>query len=78
MVLRCNRQEVSIRFLETGGVLLPEQVMQEHPHRIHAEPLRPAQFLIDLLRIKAAGLPHPSSLIALDGIKLLPTNQGWV
>ena len=41
-----------------GGVLLPRQVVQEHPHRRHAEALGPAELLVDRGRIERVGLPH--------------------
>src|SRR5580698_4493742 len=58
VVLGGNRQKGVDSFLETGSVLLPEEVVQEDPHRVHAQTLSPTQFLVDLLRIKAGGLPH--------------------
>src|SRR5579862_794987 len=43
---------------EAGGILLPEQVMQEHAHGVHAQAFGPAEFLVDLLRIESGCLPH--------------------
>ena len=61
---------------EAGGVLLPQQIVQKHPHGIHAQALRPAQFPVNLLRVEGGRCHISSSLIALAGIKLLPTGQG--
>jgi hypothetical protein len=37
---------------------LPEQVVQEYAQRVHPESVRPSQFFVDLLRIKALCLLH--------------------
>src|SRR2546429_5682980 len=57
-MFRCNRQKLVDALLETISVLLPEQVMQEDAHRVHAEGFGPAKFLVDLFRIKSRLLPH--------------------
>jgi hypothetical protein len=44
--------------LEAGGTLLPQQIVQKDAHGIHAQALRPTQFLVDLLRIELGRLPH--------------------
>ena len=43
---------------EARLVLLPEQIVEEYPHGVHADALRPAQFEIDPFRIERFGLPH--------------------
>src|ERR1700721_507591 len=43
---------------ETCGIMLPKQIGRKHAHGIHANLLRPSQFLINFLRIKGLGLPH--------------------
>jgi hypothetical protein len=39
-------------------ILLPEQVVQEDAHGVHAQTFRPAQLLVDLLWIESLRLPH--------------------
>ena len=39
-------------------VLLPGQVVQEHPHRRHPEALGPPEFLVNRGRVERVGLPH--------------------
>ena len=56
--LRGDARNRSIRCAVAGGVLLPRQVVQEHPHRLHAEVLGPAELLVDGLRVERVGLPH--------------------
>src|ERR1700730_17195686 len=51
---------------ESLGVLLPEQIVQKHPHGVHAELLRPSQLQVDPLRIEGVRLPH---LQLIDGVR---------
>ena len=44
--------------LKALRILLPEQVVQEHAHGVHADALGPAQFAVDGGRIEGVGLPH--------------------
>jgi len=57
MVLRGNRQKRIKPFAETRRILLPQQIMQKHAHRIHANAFRPSQLFVDLLRIEGSLLP---------------------
>ena len=60
-----NRQKGIHALLEARRILLPQRVMQEHPHGGHAHALRPAQLLVDRGGIEARRLPH---LQLVDGI----------
>src|SRR5262249_735974 len=64
MVLGSDGQKLIEALLESGCVLLPKQIVQEHAHGVHAQGFSPAEFLIDLRRIEAVGLPH---LELIDG-----------
>src|SRR6202022_4440658 len=55
---RRDRQELVNALLKTGGILLPEQVVQEDAHGVHAHRFSPSQFLFDLFGIKRRLLPH--------------------
>ena len=37
-----NRQESIDSLLEPVGILLPQQIVQEHSHRVHAQSRSPA------------------------------------
>src|SRR5262252_1292275 len=58
MMLRGDGQKLIDAFLETVGVPLPKQIVEEDAHGVHAERFRPAQFLIDLIWIERGLLPH--------------------
>src|SRR5215469_7365631 len=58
VVTRGDGKKLIESLTETGGILLPEQIMQEHPHGIHAKAFGPAEFFLDLIWVKGAGLPH--------------------
>ena len=58
LMLRGDVEEAIDPLAITVGVLLPRQVVQEHPHRRHAETFGPAELLVDRLRIEGVGLPH--------------------
>src|SRR2546425_1102776 len=55
---RSNRQEAVDAFLKTGGVLLPQQVVQKNAHGVHAHRFGPGEFLLDLFGIEGGLLPH--------------------
>ena len=74
LMLVGDRQECVDPLLKSGRVLLPQQIVQEHAHRIHADGLRPAQFLVDLLRIKRCRLPH---FQLIDGIPRDVIRTDW-
>jgi hypothetical protein len=57
-MFRADREKRIHPLPETGRILLPQQIMQEDPHGVHAQPLGPPQLLVDLLRIKRRRLPH--------------------
>jgi hypothetical protein len=44
--------------LEAFGILLPELVLQEDAHGVHADALRHAEFFVVELRIPGGGLKH--------------------
>jgi hypothetical protein len=44
--------------LEAGGVLRPQQVVQEDAHGVHAQTRGPAEFEVDALGVEGLGLPH--------------------
>ena len=44
--------------LITLGILLPDQVVEEDAHGVHADVLSPAELAIDLRRVEAIALPH--------------------
>lgn len=54
----CSDGQESVEPLLESGCILPKQVMQENPHRIHAQAFGPAEFLVDLLWIERFRLPH--------------------
>jgi len=58
-------EELFETLLETLRILLPEFVVQEHAHGVHADCLRPAELLVDLRRVEGVGLPH---LELVDGV----------
>ena len=50
---------------EAGGVLLPEEIVEEDAHGVHADGFGPAEFGIDALWIEGVRLPH---LELVDGV----------
>ncbi len=58
MMLRRDGQKAVDAFLKTCGILLPEQVVEKDPHRVHAHRLCPGEFGIDLGRVEGCLLPH--------------------
>jgi hypothetical protein len=51
-------QELVNPLLESGGVLLPQQVMKKNSHGVHAHGFGPSELGIDLNRIEGHLLPH--------------------
>jgi hypothetical protein len=43
---------------EAGGILLPEQVVEENAHCVHADAFRPAELQVDALGVEGRRLPH--------------------
>jgi len=58
MVSGRNPQKHADPLLEAWRVLLPKQIVEEHPHGVHAEPLRPPELEVDPLGIERGRLPH--------------------
>ncbi|HXM94518.1 MAG TPA: hypothetical protein VOA64_09735 [Candidatus Dormibacteraeota bacterium] len=61
---RRDTQETVNALLKTGGILLPEQVVEKDAHGVHAQRFGPSQFVIDLGGIEGGLLPH---LQLIDG-----------
>jgi hypothetical protein len=57
-VFRGDIQKGGDALPKAARILLPEQVVQKNPHRVHAQLLRPSELDIDALRIERVGLPH--------------------
>ena len=55
---RCDGEKRVDALLKSLRILLPEKVVQEHAHRVHADSLGPSQLAIDGRRIEGVGLPH--------------------
>ena len=53
-----DREKLVDPLLEAFRVLLPQQIVQEDAHGVHAQAFGPAEFLVDLLRIEGVRLPH--------------------
>ena len=70
MVARGNGKKAIDAALKSGGVLFPDQVMQEHAHGIHAYLLGPSEFAIDLLGIEGICLPHLQFVHRVGGKKV--------
>lgn len=66
-----------MRFLKTHRILLPEQVVQEDAHGIHAHRFRPAEFLVDLDRIEGRRLPHLQLIDRRRG-HVIAADQPWL
>ncbi len=77
LVLRGDVEELIDSPLITLGVLLPRQIMQEHPHRRHAEPFGPAELLVDRFRIERLGLPH-LELVDRGCRNVVAADQPWL
>ena len=76
-MLRCNRQKLIDALLKPGRILLPQQVVQEHPHGIHTHAFGPAQFLVDLSGIERGVLPH-LQLVNRVLWNVVASNQPWL
>jgi hypothetical protein len=64
-VVRGDGEKFVEVLLEAFGILLPELVLQEDAHGIHADTLRHAEFFVVELRIPGCGLKH---LQLIDGV----------
>src|SRR3984885_80391 len=62
---------------ETGRVLLPQQVVQEHTHRVHAQTLSPTKFAIDGCQVEGIGLPHFEFIDGRTGNEVA-SHQPWL
>ena len=69
-------EEAVEALLEAGGVLLPEQVVQEDAHRAHSQAFRPAQFLVDLSGIEGIRLPHFELIDRVGGDEIAADQPG--
>ena len=58
MVLGGDSQEGIDSLPEPSLILLPQQIVQEHSHRVHADALRPAQLQVNPFGVERVGLPH--------------------
>src|SRR5215468_5700035 len=58
VVARGDLEECVDALAEAGGVLLPQQIVQEDAHRVHADGFRPTELEVDPLRIESVRLPH--------------------
>ena len=58
VVLGGDGEEGVEALLEAFGVLLPELVLQEDAHGVHADGLRHAEFFVVELRVEGGGLKH--------------------
>src|SRR2546423_11678035 len=59
-----DRQEAIHSIEESNRILLPEEIVQEHPHGVEPEGFGPAELAIDGARIEGVSLPH---LQLIDG-----------
>ena len=68
--------------MEAAGILRPQLIMQEDPHRVEPVEPGPAQFGIDAPRVVGAGLKHLELIdriggdeVGADGptLRLIPT-----
>ena len=55
---RGNGEKCIDALLESLRILLPEKVVQEDTHGIHADALSPAKLAVDRGRVEGIGLPH--------------------
>jgi hypothetical protein len=74
---RRNGQESVDALPEARRILLPEQVVQEDAHGIHAHRFRPAEFPVDLDRIEGRFLPHLQLVDRRLG-HVIAANQPWL
>ena len=58
VVPRRDFKELIDALLESDGILLPQQVMEENPHRVHPQTLRPTKLFVDLGGVETLRLPH--------------------
>ena len=65
MMFRRDGEEDADTVTEAVGVLLPDQVVKEDAHGVHAEGFGPAQLEVDAFGVEGFGLPH---LELIDGV----------
>jgi len=72
-----DREELVHATQKADRVLLPEEIVKEDAHRVEAERLCPSE-LASMVRGSNVTACHISSwLIAVLGMKLLPTSHPW-
>ena len=57
-VLLGNREELVHPLLQSLGIVLPDEILHEHPQAVVARLLGPTEFLVDRFRIEGLLLPH--------------------
>jgi len=57
-------------------ILEPEKIVQEHPHRVESQVVRPTEFTTDRLRIETIRLPHLQLVDGGAGDKVAPHQPG--
>ena len=62
---------------EVTLVLLPEKIVQKHPHRFHPKRLGQPEFLIDFLGIESFRLPHLQLVDCVRGNEVA-ADQPWL
>src|SRR5450432_4694526 len=77
MVLCADRQKCVDPLPKARGVLLPQKIVQEYAHGIHANVLSPAKLLVDLLRIEGVFLPH-FQFVDGTGRNVVAADQPWL
>ncbi len=77
VVLRGDGEKGVDALLEAFGILLPKLVVEEDAHGVHADGLRPAQLLVDLLRVKGIGLPH-FQLVDGAAVDVVAADEPWL
>ena len=77
--MRISQREILIHpITESSRVLLPEQVVQIHPHDCHAQRFRATQLAVNGLRVKRVSLPHLQLIDRGAGIEIRPHKIGLV
>src|SRR5215469_1461447 len=62
--------------LEACRILLPDEIVQEYPHGVHTQPLRPSQLLVYFRRIKGRRLPHFQLINGVGGDEIAAHEPG--
>ena len=76
MFLRDIQKNVDA-LLESRRILLPEQIMQKHPHGVQPQRFGPAQFCVDPLRIESIRLPH-LEFVDCIGRNVIAADEPWL